>query len=89
MKKAIKLLTVASMSLLLLTACDGFSDGSIVKGGGFKAVGDKGDYYDILKDLETGCLYLESHYQTGLMPYYGEDGEVQGCGETESLPKYK
>jgi hypothetical protein len=85
--KKLLIIGVASLSLLGLAGCDGYETGTIVDGT-FKAVGDVGSY-DILRDVETGCTYLQSHTSsTGITPYFGEDGEVIGCGQKNIKPKY-
>lgn len=80
MKK--KIIAVFSGALLVVTlaGCSGYDTGDTVMGGNYKVVGDKG-YYDVLRDVKTGCYYLESHTSSGLTPYYDKDGKVKGCGE--------
>ena len=84
MKKKTLFLGVA-LSILTLVGCEGYETGDVVEGGAWRVVGDKGDY-DVLRDTETGCLYLQSTYATtSVTPYYDEDGKVMGCGEEENF----
>ena len=48
-------------------------------------IGDLGSGYDLIRDKNTGCIYVResSAHSYPLTPYYGEDGQVQGCGEKE------
>lgn len=49
-------------------------------------IGNLGGYYDLVRDINTGCVYIYERgasYSRPLTPYYGEDGEVVGCGEKD------
>ena len=86
--KKIALSTVLLTSLLALTGCGGYETGTVKEDGAWLVVGDRGGY-DVLKDIETGCLYLQNHHdRSGIVPYFDEHGEVMGCGEEPELSKY-
>ena len=88
-----KILTYSAivLGLLTLTGCSdggGYATGKVVGNGAWRVVGDKGNF-DILRDTETGCLYLQSHYSNkNITPYYDENGDIMGCGEEDSSVKY-
>lgn len=79
-----KRLLLLAFAIPMLAACGaGYETNDYVEDGDFKAVGDVGTY-DILRDVRTGCQYLQPHSTTAsLTPYYDEDGKVKGCGEDE------
>lgn len=79
-----KLALIGITAVALLSGC-GYETGEVVQNGRFIDVGDLGDGYDLLRDKETGCVYIQEHsaHAYPLTPYYGEDGEVVGCGETD------
>ena len=85
MKKKTLALGVA-LSVLTLAGCSGaYEEGNTVEDGAWRVVGEKGRY-DILRDTDTGCMYLQSKRSiNGITPYYDEDGEIMGCGEEEVL----
>lgn len=80
MKKAV---IVMLLAFGVLAGCEGgHSDGYVTEDGRFKAVGDAGSY-DLMRDLETGCLYMEAHTDRGMDPLYDKDGKVAGCGQED------
>lgn len=79
MKKLLMGIGLLTISLTLV-ACGGYETGDYVKNDEFKVVGNVGDH-DLLKDLKTGCLYIEPQNDIGMSPYYDENGKIQGCGE--------
>lgn len=82
MKK--RLLLVGALSLSVLTACNN-DTGKVIKGD-LVDVGDFASGYDLLRDMNTGCVYIyqsDSSYSTPITAYYGEDGKVVGCGEKD------
>ena len=85
MKKKALVLGVA-LSVLTLTGCgNGYEEGSTVENGAWRVIGEKGRY-DVLRDTDTGCVYLQSNKSIdGITPYYDEDGEVMGCGDKEDF----
>jgi hypothetical protein len=84
-----KLIAVAVVSLGLLAGCSGYETGDTIgEDNRFKVVGDIGNY-DVLKDVETGCLYTESHHEsTGLSPLFNKKGEVSGCGDVSKKEEF-
>lgn len=44
--------------------------------------------YDVVRDKETGCVYLMYTYGLEATPYYDEDGNVMGCGIEKEDFKY-
>lgn len=75
---------MTALTTIVLAGCDdGHSTGETVYGGRFKVIGQFGDGYDILRDRETGCIYLEPTTQSGLTPLYDEHGKVEGCGNVK------
>ena len=46
-------------------------------------IGDLGKGYDLVRDTNTGCVYIMETYSTTLTPYYDENGSVTGCGEED------
>lgn len=90
MKKTL-LVGLLTVSALTLGACDaGFETGQTVYDGKFKVIGEYGDSYDIIRDLDTGCIYAESTSNRGITPLYDEEGKVQGCGQKDlNLKKYE
>lgn len=79
-----KLLLVLGLSVLALIGCN--NETGEVLNSGLVDIGDLGSGYDLIRDSETGCVYIyqsNSSYSTPLTPYYGEDGKVVGCGEKD------
>lgn len=90
MKKAL-VIGLASLTLLGLAGCEGDNVGDI-RYGQFKKVGNiggDGNGYHVLRDIETGCTYLEAKGDYSFAPYYGENGEVKGCGKKNVKEKYE
>lgn len=86
MKKV--LIVLLLIIVLFLTGCEGYEQGEVVHSR-FKVIGDIEDY-DVLRDVKTGCVYLESEYDYTLTPLYDENGKVEGCGEKNiDLGKYE
>jgi hypothetical protein len=83
MKKYAVWLALLVVSATLLTGCDwGHETGSIVYGGRFEVIGDIGEEgYDVLRDRETGCVYVEATNTMGMSPLFDEEGKVEGCGK--------
>lgn len=76
-----KLTLVAVVAALTLVGCGGYESGTRVQDGQFEVVKDVGRY-DLLRDIDTGCMYIESHRSDGgIAPYYDKDGKVAGCGK--------
>ena len=51
---------------------------------GLVDVGDLGKGYDLVRDTNTGCVYIYERmasYSRPLTPYYDKNGKVVGCGE--------
>ena len=81
MKKAL-IIGMTSLTLLGLAGCSGGYETGDEVDSNFKAIGDIGDY-DLLRDKETGCVYMQEHYDgVQMTPYYGRDGKVMGCGDS-------
>ena len=84
--KLIKLFIIASM-VFVLTACDRSNSTGTTFGkeGNLVDIGDFGNGIDLLRDKNTGCVYIykETGHQLNISAYYGEDGEVVGCGEEQ------
>lgn len=83
-----RLLAMLVIGLLLLTACTSppkeKADVNADEEQEFKVVKRFGlsSNLVITQDSETGCMYLEK--PKGISPYYGKDGEVVGCFDSES-----
>ena len=83
-----KLLLVAGLSVLVLVGCN-METGDTLRGDSILVdVGDLSNGYDLVRDTNTGCIYINNSNDYALIPYYGEDGKVMGCGE-ENLDKSK
>ncbi|AGI11891.1 hypothetical protein X915_gp121 [Bacillus phage vB_BanS-Tsamsa] len=82
MKKTL-LVTLIGLTALTLGAC-GYEQGSTVYGGKFKVIGDVGGNYALLRDVDTGCIYIErtSSYPS-ISAFFDENGKVAGCGQTD------
>lgn len=80
MKKVLLLACLLIMALTLVACDDGYQTGDYVGDGDFIVVGNLGEQ-DVLKDVETGCEYLQPNDSYALSPYLNEKGEVIGCGE--------
>mgnify|MGYP003576106687 CR=1 FL=1 len=78
--KRLSIGVIAILTVLTLGAYSGYETGSYVQNGQFEVIGNHGRY-DILRDVETGCQYLEPMTDRGLTPFYDKDGEVKGCTE--------
>lgn len=92
MKKT-KLLTLILFIFCLTTILAGCSDNRPIEEkitDDLIVVGNIGAKFDLVRDTNTGCVYIyfSEGYETNLTPYYGEDGEIQGCGE-KNLDKSK
>jgi predicted secreted protein len=79
MKKFI-LLIALTVGIISLAGCGGYEVGTTVEDGAWKVIGTHGQY-DMLRDLKTGCVYLQASADFSLTPYIGEDGKVVGCGQ--------
>uniref|UniRef100_A0AB39C7C3 Lipoprotein n=1 Tax=Bacillus phage KoopaTroopa TaxID=3234046 RepID=A0AB39C7C3_9CAUD len=82
MKKTL-LAGLIGLTALTLGAC-GYEQGSTVYGGKFKVIGDVGGNYALLRDVDTGCIYIErtSSYPS-ISAFFDENGKVAGCGQTD------
>lgn len=80
-----KVLLTSILLLTLLTGCEGYETGETTHGGAWKVIGQHGDF-DLVRDTNTGCVYLQSVYNIeNLTPYYNAKGEVEGCGDKRNL----
>lgn len=68
------------IGITALAGCSPYEEGEIVGDGNFKVMGTMGSY-DVLRDTNTGCYYLEPMNERSLSPLYDEDGKVKGCGD--------
>jgi predicted small secreted protein len=86
--KKLLLIGAVAIGAISLAGC-GYTVGSTVEDGAWKVIGEHG-HYDMLRDLKTGCVYIESTDGYEITPYYGEDGKVVGCGQKNfDEDKYK
>jgi len=79
-----KLLLIGYASLVLLAGCNN-ETGSTKAGGSLIDIGDLGSGYDLMRDTNTGCIYIRegSAHSYPLTPYFNEEGKVAGCGEKD------
>lgn len=79
-----KKLLLVGLTAVLLVGCGNYDSGHSVNNS-LVDVGNLGEGYDLLRDTNTGCVYIKEFngHAHPLTPYYGEDGKVVGCGQTE------
>lgn len=87
MKKLV-LAGLIGLTALTLGAC-GYEQGSTVYGK-FKVIGDVGGNYALLRDVDTGCIYIETSSYPSISAFFDEEGKVAGCGQKDfDVKKYE
>jgi len=83
-----KRLLIVLLTVGLLVGCNRETGEEI--NGEIVDIGNLGSGYDLLRDTNTGCIYIRegSSQAYPITPYFGEDGKVAGCGQ-EDLDKSK
>ena len=85
MKKFLVIGGLAAFALLSL----GCNNDTGTELNGLVDIGDLGKGYDLVRDTNTGCVYIYERRAKDarpLTPYFDENGEVVGCGD-EDLDK--
>lgn len=83
-----KLSLLLGLSILALVGCNQETGRGLRGDSTLVDIGDLSSGYDLIRDTNTGCVYINNTNDYALTPYYDEDGEVMGCGE-ENLDKSK
>lgn len=80
-----KLLLIGGLTTVLLAGCTYNSDTGQEINSELVDIGNLGENYDLIKDKSTGCVYIQEGvaHSYPLTPYYGEDGQVVGCGKQD------
>lgn len=85
-----KKLTIFALPIMLLVGCTNYDSGEEINDQ-LVDVGNLGSGYDLVRDTNTGCIYIREtnvSHSKPLTPYYDEEGKVAGCGE-ENFDKSK
>lgn len=78
-----KKLLLVGLTAVLLSGCNNNTGDEI--NGELVDIGNLGKGYDLVRDKNTGCVYMRQVMGQAhpLTAYYDEDGKVVGCGEKE------